>query len=105
MSDFSQTGEVATLHRLGNRPVESLESDLSVFSRVQPISLVLPALYSEFEGPAMPRILEEVSKVPYLSQVVVALGQADAGQFADARRRVHGLDPCVRVIWMEGPRI
>jgi glucosyl-3-phosphoglycerate synthase len=105
MSDFSQTGEVATLHRLGNRPLESLESDLSVFSRIQPISLVLPALYSEFEGPAMPQILEEVSKVPYLSQVVIALGQADAQQFADARRRIRGLHPHVRVVWMDGPRI
>ena len=105
MSDFVQTGEVATLHRLGNRPLESLESDLSVFSRVQPIALVLPALYSEFEGPAMPRILEEVSKVPYLSQVVVALGQADGHQFADVRRCVAGLHPNVRVIWNEGPRI
>lgn len=87
MADFCQTGLVATLHRLGCRSLDSLESDLSVFARVQPIALVLPALYSEFEGPAMPRILEEVSKVPYLSQVVVALGQADARQFADARRK------------------
>ena len=105
MSDFFQTGEVATLHRLGNRPLESLESDLSVFARVQPIALILPALYAEFEGPAMPHILEEVSKVPYLSQVVVALGQAEAQQFADVRRRVAELHPNVRVIWNEGPRI
>lgn len=105
MSDFFQTGEVATLHRLGNRALESLESDLSVFARVQPIALVLPALYAEFEGPAMPRILEEVSKVPYLSQVVVALGQAEAQQFVDVRRRVAGLHPNVRIIWNESPRI
>jgi glucosyl-3-phosphoglycerate synthase len=105
MADFYQTGLVATLHRLGCRSLDSLESDLSVFARVQPIALVLPALYSEFEGPAMPRILEEVSKVPYLSQVVVALGSADARQFADARQRVQGLHPHVRVVWNDGPRI
>ncbi len=29
----------------------------------------------------MPRILEEVSRVSYLSQVVVTLGRADAQQF------------------------
>ena len=80
MSDFFQTGEVATLHRLGNRPLESLESDLSIFSRTLPISLVLPALYSEFEGPAMPRILEEVSKVPYLSQVIIANAGHEIGR-------------------------
>ncbi len=105
MSDFSQTGEVATLHRLDSRTLDSLERDVSTFARVQPIALVLPALYSEFEGKAMPHILEEVSRVPYLSQVVIALAQADAQQFADTRRRVAGLHPEVRVIWNDGPRI
>jgi glucosyl-3-phosphoglycerate synthase len=105
MSDFYQTGVVATLHRLRNRPLESLESDISEFAKVQPIALVLPALYSEFEGAAMPRILEEVARVPYLTEVVVTLGRADARQFADARRRVAGIHPHVRVIWNDGPRI
>lgn len=105
MSDFSQTGEVATLHRLDSRSLDSLERDISTFAGGQPIALVLPALYSEFEGQAMPRIIEEVSRVPYLSQVVIALAQADAQQFADARRRVAGLHPDVRVIWNDGPRI
>lgn len=105
MADFYQTGVVATLHRLGNRSLDSLEKDLAEFARVQPIALVLPALYSEFEGEAMPRILEEVSRVPYLTEVVVTLGQADAKQFLDARRRVEGVHPRVRVIWNDGPRV
>jgi glucosyl-3-phosphoglycerate synthase len=105
MSDFFQTGEVATLHRLDNRTLDSLEKDLVAFTRVQPVALVLPALYSEFEGEAMPHILEEVSRVPYLGEVAVALAQADARQFADARRRVAGLHPHVRVVWNDGPRI
>jgi len=105
MSDFYQTGVVATLHRLGAGSLESLEAGLRDFVRVQPIALVLPALYSEFEGEAMPRILEEVSRVSYLSQVVVTLGRADALQFREARRRVEGMHPHVRVIWNDGPRI
>jgi len=105
MSDFYQTGVVATLHRLGAHSLESLEAALRDFVRVQPIALVLPALYSEFEGEAMPRILEEVSRVSYLSQVVVTLGRADAQQFREARRRVEGIHPHVRVIWNDGPRI
>jgi glucosyl-3-phosphoglycerate synthase len=67
MSDFYQTGLIATLHRLGNRSLDSLDEDLVEFARTQPIALVLPALYSEFAGEAMPGILEEVSRVPYLS--------------------------------------
>jgi glucosyl-3-phosphoglycerate synthase len=105
MSDFYQTGVVATLHRLGAHSLESLEAGLRDFVRIQPVALVLPALYSEFEGEAMPRILEEVSRVSYLSQVVVTLGRADAQQFREARRRVAGVHPHVRVIWNDGPRI
>jgi glucosyl-3-phosphoglycerate synthase len=105
MADFYQTGVIATLHRLGCRPLETLEKDLTDFGRQQPIALVLPALYLEFEGPAMAGILEEVSRVPYLSQVVVTLGRADQKQFQEARRRVSGLHRNVRVVWNDGPRI
>jgi glucosyl-3-phosphoglycerate synthase len=58
MADFYQTGVLATLHRLGGRLLESMEKDLCEFKSVQPIALVLPALYSEFTGSAMPGILE-----------------------------------------------
>ena len=105
MTDFYQTGVVATLHKLGHRPLESLEQDLRGFGKVQPIALVLPALYSEFEGPAMPRILEEVARVPYLTQIVLTLGRADAQQFTEAKRRLAKVHPHVRVIWNDGPRI
>jgi len=105
MADFYQTGVLATLHRLGGRPLQSLEKDLGEFTKVQPIALVLPALYPEFEGPAMPQILQEVSRVPYLNQVVVTLSGADAQQFDEAKRRVAGIHPHVRVIWNDGPRI
>src|SRR3990172_3427070 len=105
MSDFYQTGVVATIHRLGTRPLDSLEKDLREFGRSQPIALVLPALYSEFQTEAMPRILEEVARVPYLTEVVLTLGQANAEQFAEACRRVAGLHPHVRIVWNDGPRI
>ncbi len=105
MSDFYQNGAIATLHRLGERALGSLEEDLREFARVQPIALVLPALYSEFEGRAMPYILEEVARVPYLSQVVITLGPASAEEFAEVRRRVAGLHEHVRVLWNAGPRL
>ena len=56
MSDFYQSGVITTLHRLGKPSLERLEGELLQFSRIRPIALVLPALYSEFEGPAMPGI-------------------------------------------------
>ena len=56
MADFYQTGVIATLHRLGHGDLGILERQLEYFSRQQPIAVVLPALYSEFEKPAMPAI-------------------------------------------------
>ena len=54
MSDFFQTGVVATLHRLKETGHERLERELMEFSEQRPVGLVLPALYSEFEGDALP---------------------------------------------------
>lgn len=105
MADFHQTGVVPTLHRLKQRSLESLEEDLRRFAKRQPIALVLPALYSEFEGEAMPRILDEVSRVRYLNQVVLSLGLANREQFLEVRRRVSELHPHTRVIWNDGPRL
>ena len=73
MSDFYQTGLVATFHRLGRTKLERLEDELMGFA-VCPIAQALPALYSEVEGPALPAILEELKKVKYLRQIVVTMG-------------------------------
>ncbi|MFQ5926745.1 MAG: glycosyl transferase [Terriglobia bacterium] len=105
MSDFYQTGVVATLHRLGQRRIEEIEDELVRFARVNPIALVLPALYTEFESPAMEVILRELKAASYLKQVVVTLGRADAEQFAQVRERLAGVHKTVRVVWMDGERI
>lgn len=105
MADFHQTGVVPTLHRLRLRSLESLEDDLRRFTKRQPIALVLPALYAEFEGEAMPHILDEISRVRYLNQVVLSLGLADREQFLEVRRRLADVHPHTRIIWNDGPRL
>ncbi|MFQ5695259.1 MAG: glycosyl transferase [Terriglobia bacterium] len=105
MSDFYQTGVVATLHRLGQRGIDELEHDLVRFSREAPMALVLPALYSEFETPAMGVILKELPKIPYLSQVIVSLANASQEQFTDAKRRLSGVHKNTRVLWNDGERV
>ena len=69
MADFYQTGEVATLHRLGHRKLEDLEEELVRYSRHAPMALVLPALYAEFETPAMDVILGELPKITSIAGV------------------------------------
>jgi len=105
MADFHQTGVVATLHRLIPGGVERLERELAMYAEQRPIALVLPALYSEFEGPAMPRIIEQLRQVPYVRQIVVTMSQATSEQYARARRMMAGLPQEVTFIWNNGPRL
>src|ERR1700739_4768148 len=99
MADFYQTGIIATLHRLGQGDLSIIERQLEFFSRQQPIALVLPALYTEFEKPAMDTILSELSGATYVKQFVLTLAQATAAQFEEVKQRVSGLPGQVRVLW------
>jgi glucosyl-3-phosphoglycerate synthase len=105
MADFYQTGAVATLHRLGDHKVETLEQQLERFAQEQPIALVLPALYAEFEKQAMEVILHELGQVRYIRQFVVTMAQTTLEQFREAGRRLAVLPGEARVIWNDGPRV
>ena len=105
MSDFYQSGEVATLHALDQNGLPRLEKELEEYSKASPIALVLPALYSEFEGPAMRRIRDELAQVRYLRQIVVTLGRADHEQFVRAQRFFDGFPQPVEFLWNSGPRV
>ncbi|OGS98305.1 MAG: glycosyl transferase [Gallionellales bacterium RIFCSPLOWO2_12_FULL_59_22] len=105
MSDFYQSGVITTLHQLGKSSLERLESELQGFARTRPIALVLPALYSEFEGPAMPGIVRELAKVKYLNEVVLVLDQASEQEFARVREFMSPVGGEVRIIHNKGKRI
>jgi glucosyl-3-phosphoglycerate synthase len=105
MSDFFQTGVVTTLHRLGTHKLEALEQQVEYFAQQQPIALVLPALYAEFEKPAMDRILRELSAVRYIRQFVVTLAKTTPEQLRDASERLAALPGEVRIVWNDGPRV
>ncbi len=105
MSDFYQTGIITTLHQLGKPSLERLEGDLYRFSRVRPIALVLPALYSEFEGPAMQGIIQELSKVKYLNEIVLTLDKASEQELKHVRELMAPIPTEVRIIHNNGKRI
>ena len=77
MADFFQNGSITTLHNLTQRSVEDLERELSAFAQKRSIGLVLPCLYTELEGPAQENIVQELTKVPYLDQIVIGLDRAN----------------------------
>jgi glucosyl-3-phosphoglycerate synthase len=105
MADFHQTGVVTTLHRLKNDSIDRLEADLERFARNRPIGLVLPALYSEFETPAMQRIVSELKQVRYLQRICVVLGRATREQFQQARSFFDDYYTPVTMLWMDSPRM
>lgn len=105
MGDFYQGGIITTLHNLVDRPVEELEAELCQFAKQRPLSLVLPCLYSELEGPAMGPILETLKEVPYLHQIVIGLDRADEAQYRHAREFFSALPQQHRVLWNDGPRM
>lgn len=105
MADFHQGGSVATLHNLTNRPLEELETELIGFSKKRPMGLLLPSLFSELETEAMPKILDEVKKVPYLRQIVIGLDRANEAQYREALDFFGELPQHHRVLWNDGPRL
>ena len=105
MADFHQNGIVTTLHNLACRPVEEIESELLGFSRQRPMGLILPSLFSELEGEALPVILDELAKVPYLAQIVIGLDRADQQQYQQALAFFGRLPQPHRILWNDGPRL
>lgn len=105
MADFHQNGLVTTLHNLADRSLEALEADLLRFSQKRPMSLILPSLFSELEGPALSNILDHLKHVPYLNQIVIGLDRADEGQYRYALEFFSRLPQHHRVLWNEGPRL
>jgi glucosyl-3-phosphoglycerate synthase len=105
MADFHQNGVVTTLHNLSRRPVEELERELNSFKSDRPMSLVLPCLYSELQGPAMENIVDELCKVPYLDEIVIGLDRATEEQYLHAREYFSRLPQHHRILWNEGPRL
>jgi len=105
MSDFLQNGVITTLHNLTDRPVEELEAELKRFARRLPMTLVLPSLYSELSGPALPRIVEALKPVEYLAEIVVGLDRANEEEYHRARAFFSALPQRVHILWNDGPRL
>lgn len=105
MSDFYQNGVITTLHNLSNRSLESLETELLAFSRVRPMSLVLPSLFSELEGVALPSIVDHLCQVPYLNEIVIGLDRATEDEYRIALKFFERLPQSVKILWNDGPRL
>jgi glucosyl-3-phosphoglycerate synthase len=105
MADFFQNGVITTLQRLVDRPMENLEQELKGLTETRRTVLLLPALYSEFEGAAMPRIVEQLKGLGYLYRIVLSLDRATEEEFKKVKEIMSVLHGEVRIVWHDGPRM
>ncbi|HGZ70305.1 MAG TPA: glycosyl transferase, partial [Nitratifractor sp.] len=105
MADFFQNGTITTLQRLTDRSLEDMEADLEKFSDRHNMVLLLPALYSEFETPAMHKILDELQGVKYLYKIILGLDRATEEEYKKVKKIMSKLTVKVDVLWNDGPEI
>ena len=105
MADFFQNGEITTLHDLHSRPIEALEAELCSFAKNAPMTLLLPCLFSELERPAIAKIVDELSQVEYLDQIIIGLDRASESQFAYAKKFFSRLPQKQKILWNDGDRL
>jgi len=105
MSDFFQNGVITTLQNLGERSLEDIEEELIKFSERRRMVLLLPALYSEFQTPAMHKIIDELKDIKYLYKIILGLDQATREQFEEVKVLMSKLPCKVDVLWNDGPKI
>lgn len=105
MSDFYHSGLISTLHWLGKPELERIEAELELYSVVRPVALVLPALYSDVQKEAMKGIREELKKVKFIKEIILALGPATDEEFASVKEFMSVLPQEVSVIHNSGKRM
>lgn len=105
MADYAQNGVIGTLHNLRNKSTEQLEAELAEFSKESPMTLLLPCLFSELEGPAMGPIVQQLALADYLDEIIIGLDRANEEQFQQARQFFSQLPQKHTILWNDGPRM
>ena len=105
MGDFSQNGIVANLHDFSTRTTDQIEKDLEKFSKTRPMELILPCLYSELEGDALPKIVNEISKTKFLNHIIIGLDKANKSQAKKAWKFFKKLKTPFSILWNDGPKL
>lgn len=110
MPDFYQHARLPTLHQLRKSTPDLIEFWLEELRRetaARPVTLILPALFSEIDAPALPRIVRELCQVDCLQEIVISMNRMDAAGFARAREFFTRLPQQQRwrILWNDGPRV
>ena len=110
MGSFYQNGIVANLHDFSygtssDANYNKLENDLMKFSKNNPMELILPCLFSEISGKALPKIVNEINKTKFLNHIVIGLDRANKNQYTEASNFFENLEIPHSILWNDGPRL
>ena len=110
MGSFYQNGIVANLHDFSygtssEANYKKLENDLMKFSKNNPMELILPCLFSEISGKALPKIVNEINKTKFLNHIVIGLDRANKIQYTEACNFFENLKIPHSILWNDGPRL
>ena len=110
MGSFYQNGIVANLHDFSygsssENNYKKLEKNLVDFSNDNPMELILPSLFSEINGTALPNIINEINKTQFLNHVVIGLDRSNDKEFQKAFKFFQQLKTPFSILWNDGPRL
>jgi glucosyl-3-phosphoglycerate synthase len=105
MSDFFQNGQIVTLHRLTDRSLKEIETELERNAKKRQLALVLPSLYSELENLALPNIINQLKDIRYVNEIIITMIRMNKSQFQTAQEFFSVLPQHWRIIWNDGPRM
>jgi glucosyl-3-phosphoglycerate synthase len=110
MGSFYQNGIVANLHDFSygsssENNYKKLEKNLVNFSNNNPMELILPSLFSEINGTALPNIINEINKTKFLNHVVIGLDRSNDKEFKKAFKFFQQLKTPFSILWNDGPRL
>ncbi len=87
MSYFFQDSYITAFHKLGdNIPLDKLEDIIRNFVPSRPIALIIPSLFSELSGPALPNIIDKLKNADYIHRIIVSLDGANKEEFEHAKK-------------------
>jgi glucosyl-3-phosphoglycerate synthase len=106
MSDFAQDSYITTFHKLGDLlKLEELEDELRRLVKSRPVALVIPALFSELRGPALPKITQQLKGADYIHRIIISMDDATKEDFKFAKIFFKSLPQDFHILWQNGPRI
>lgn len=105
MPDFMQQGSITTLHDLGTTRRRDMEALLEKSTRDYPMALLLPVTGADMRGEAFRNIIQELTAVRYLKQIVVVLNRTRGPEdYREAAKLVGPLDKVGKILWLDGER-